>query len=52
MCLECGCYGAVNPYGVGGREVNSKPTEASLNKVTVVPGKYPKDTSLETENND
>jgi hypothetical protein len=52
MCAECGCYGSVNPYGVGGREVSSKPTEASLKKVTVIPGAYHKDTSLETEDYD
>ena len=23
MCYECGCYGAVNPYGVGGSAVNN-----------------------------
>jgi hypothetical protein len=27
MCYECGCYGAVNPYGVGGSAVN-KPANA------------------------
>jgi hypothetical protein len=27
MCYECGCYGAVNPYGVGGSAVG-KPAEA------------------------
>jgi hypothetical protein len=52
MCAECGCYGSVNPYGVGGREVSSKPTEVSLKKVTVIPGAYHKDTSLETEDYD
>lgn len=40
MCAECGCYGAVQPYGVGGRDVNAKPTEPSLKKVTVQPGAY------------
>ena len=40
MCAECGCYGAVQPYGVGGRDVGSKPKEASLKKVTVQPGVY------------
>jgi hypothetical protein len=49
MCAECGCYGAVEPYGVGGREVSSKPTEASLNKVTVQPGMYHKN-NMEMEN--
>jgi hypothetical protein len=42
MCAECGCYGSVEPYGVGGREVGSKPTEASLRKVTVQDGMYHK----------
>lgn len=28
MCYECGCYGAVTPYGVGGREMNQSPKEA------------------------
>ena len=28
MCYECGCYGAVNPYGVGGSAVG-KPAKAS-----------------------
>jgi len=23
MCYECGCYGAVTPYGVGGSAVNN-----------------------------
>jgi hypothetical protein len=23
MCYDCGCYGAVNPYGVGGSAVNN-----------------------------
>ncbi len=27
MCYECGCYGAVTPYGVGGSAVN-KPARA------------------------
>lgn len=27
MCYDCGCYGAVNPYGVGGSAVN-KPARA------------------------
>ena len=27
MCYECGCYGAVNPYGVGGSAVG-KPAKA------------------------
>ena len=27
MCYECGCYGAVTPYGVGGSPVG-KPAEA------------------------
>jgi hypothetical protein len=27
MCYECGCYGAVTPYGVGGSAVN-KPAKA------------------------
>ena len=50
MCAECGCYGSVNPYGVGGREVSSKPTEASLKKVTVIPGAYHKnDTEIEDD---
>jgi hypothetical protein len=50
MCAECGCYGSVNPYGVGGREVSSKPTEASLKKVTVQPGVYHKnDTEIEDD---
>lgn len=35
MCLECGCYGAVNPYGIGGREVGKPPVQASIKKVTV-----------------
>jgi hypothetical protein len=30
MCIKCGCYGSVNPYGVGGRAVNSAPTEANI----------------------
>lgn len=50
MCAECGCYGSVNPYGVGGREVGSKPTEASLKKVTVQPGVYHKnETEIEDD---
>ena len=28
MCYECGCYGAVNPYGVGGSAVG-KPAKAT-----------------------
>jgi len=28
MCYECGCYGAVNPYGVGGSTVG-KPAKAT-----------------------
>ena len=28
MCYECGCYGAVTPYGVGGSAVN-KPARAT-----------------------
>ena len=37
MCATCGCgssevnqdnnYGTVNPYGIGGRDVNTPPTE-------------------------
>lgn len=27
MCYDCGCYGAVAPYGVGGSAVN-KPAKA------------------------
>lgn len=27
MCYECGCYGAVTPYGVGGSAVG-KPAKA------------------------
>jgi hypothetical protein len=30
MCIKCGCYGSVNPYGVGGRAVNAAPTEANI----------------------
>jgi hypothetical protein len=30
MCIKCGCYGAINPYGVGGRAVNAAPTEANI----------------------
>jgi len=42
MCAECGCYGSVEPYGVGGRDVNAKTAEVNLNKVTVQPGAYHK----------
>jgi hypothetical protein len=30
MCIKCGCYGSVNPYGVGGRAVNAAPAEANI----------------------
>ena len=30
MCIKCGCYGSVTPYGVGGRAVNASPTEANI----------------------
>lgn len=30
MCIKCGCYGTVSPYGVGGRNVNSAPTQANV----------------------
>lgn len=30
MCIKCGCFGSVNPYGVGGRAVNASPTEANI----------------------
>jgi hypothetical protein len=50
MCAECGCYGSVNPYGVGGREVNSMPPKANLKKVTVQPGVYHEnDTEIEDD---
>ena len=32
MCIDCGCYGTVNPYGVGGRPVNAAPTPADVSK--------------------
>jgi hypothetical protein len=35
MCVECGCYGAVNPYGIGGRDVNKPPVQATVKKSTV-----------------
>ena len=28
MCYECGCWGSVTPYGVGGREMNQAPKDA------------------------
>lgn len=28
MCYECGCYGTVTPYGIGGRDVNQPPRKA------------------------
>ena len=31
MCIECGCYGAKTPYGVGGSAVN-KPASANPTK--------------------
>ena len=30
MCIKGGCYGSVNPYGVGGRALNAAPTEANI----------------------
>lgn len=30
MCVECGCYGTVTPYGVGGRKVTAAPTPADV----------------------
>lgn len=39
MCIKCGCYGSVTPYGVGGRAVNAVPTEANIaqyNKMKIV----------------
>ena len=30
MCIKCGCYGSVNPYGVGGRALNAAPAEAII----------------------
>jgi hypothetical protein len=30
MCIKCGCYGTVSPYGVGGRKVNAAPPAANV----------------------
>lgn len=35
MCIKCGCYGTVSPYGVGGRKVNSAPTAANVAQYNV-----------------
>ena len=40
MCIECGCYGTVTPYGVGGRKVTAAPTPADVsiyNNIKVKP---------------
>ena len=40
MCVECGCYGTVTPYGVGGRKVTAAPTPADVsiyNNIKIVP---------------
>ena len=28
MCYECGCWGSVTPYGVGGRDMGQPPKKA------------------------
>ncbi len=55
MCIDCGCYGTVSPYGVGGRKVNSAPTPANVaqyNKPIVRLGEVGTGSRLEMEDDD
>jgi hypothetical protein len=36
MCYECGCWGSVTPYGVGGRDVKQPTKKATIS----VPPKF------------
>lgn len=52
MCIKCGCYGTVSPYGVGGRKVNAAPPAANVaqyNKPIQRIGEVPTGTRLEVE---
>jgi hypothetical protein len=54
MCIKCGCYGTVSPYGVGGRKVNSAPTPANVaqyNKPIQRLGEGGKNSNLEMDDN-
>jgi len=55
MCVKCGCYGTVSPYGVGGRKVNSAPTAANVaqyNKPIQRIGEVPTGKRLEMEDDE
>jgi hypothetical protein len=44
MCIDCGCYGTVTPYGVGGRtptELPKAPDVSKYNKPIIRIGETP-----------
>ena len=52
MCVDCGCYGTINPYGVGGRSVNAAPTLADVSKYNKIKTKPVGETEDEDGDND